>query len=284
MHWVTGLIFLLMGTINAATRIITTKPFSPELQLQMIEKYKVTITFILSYHLIDVVKSGLISKVDLSSIKHLLVAGSRIPFTVRNELSSYLPHGCLNIIYGLTEMAATVAADFPTYSDKDTVGRLVNGFDVKIVDEDGIRCGIDADGEICIRSRYKFLGYYKNPQLTAETVDVDGFLLTGDVGHFDKDGYLYLIDRKKDLITYHFKVSPSEIESLLIASPDIKSVCVVGVPHNEILEFPAAVIVRTTNSTINENDVFRMVAGIFRFMLFIGVNEIYNRKMTEDNS
>lgn len=160
-------------------------------------------------------------------------------------------------------MAATVAADFPNYTDKDTVGRLVNGFTVKIIDEDGNRCGIDVDGEICIKSRFKFHGYYKNRGLTAEYVDEEGFLLTGDVGHIDGNGYLYIVDRKKELIAYYYKVSPSDIESLLLQSKHIESVCVVGVPFDPVIEIPAALVVRANRSNITEGDVHQMVDGIF---------------------
>lgn len=278
MHWITGLIFLLMGTINGATRIATTKEFSPELQMRIIEDYKVTISFHQSYHLVDILKSGLISRTNLSNIKHMVVAGSKMPFNIRKEINSYLPHGSVNILYGLTEMAATVTADFPNYTDKDTVGRLVNGFTVKIIDEHGNRCGIDVDGEICLKSRYKFLGYFKNEQLTKETVDEEGFLLTGDVGHIDKDGYLHLVDRKKELIAYYFKIAPSDIESLLLKSPDIKTACVVGVPYDPVIEIPAAVIVRANESTITEDDVCKLVEGILLIFIYKNIIPDFNNR------
>lgn len=278
MHWITGLIFLLMGTINGATRIATTKEFSPELQMRIIEDYKVTISFHQSYHLVDILKSGLISRTNLSNIKHMVVAGSKMPFNIRKEINSYLPHGSVNILYGLTEMAATVTADFPNYTDEDTVGRLVNGFTVKIIDEHGNRCGIDVDGEIRLKSRYKFLGYFKNEQLTKETVDEEGFLLTGDVGHIDKDGYLHLVDRKKELIAYYFKIAPSDIESLLLKSPDIKTACVVGVPYDPVIEIPAAVIVRANESTITEDDVCKLVEGILLIFIYKNIIPDFNNR------
>lgn len=252
-----------MGTINGATRIATANEFSSELQMQIIEKYKVTISFHQSYHLVDILKSGLLSKTDLSNVKHMVVAGSKMPFNIRKQINSYLPEGCVNVVYGLTEMAATVTADFPNFTDKDTIGRLVNGFNAKILDENGNRCGIDVDGEICLKSHYPFLGYFRDEKLTDEIVDDEGFLRTGDIGHFDKDGYLFLVDRKKDLIAYHFKIAPSDIESLLLKSHDIKTVCVVGVPYNQIVEVPAAVVVRTPNSKITEDDIHKMVSGNF---------------------
>lgn len=90
--------------------------------------------------------------------------------------------------------------DYPKFTEKDTVGQLVNGAKIKIIDEKGNRCGIDVEGEICVKARFKFLGYYKNPQLTADVMDSDGFFKTGDIGHIDSDGYLYVSDRKKNII------------------------------------------------------------------------------------
>lgn len=262
LHWITGLASLLMGTLNGSTRIITTEPFSVEMQLRIIETYKVTVALGQSYHLLEILKSGLISKSDLTSLKHMAVGGSKIPVSVVEEFTSYMPNGSVGNAYGLTELASIAAIDFPKFSGKDTVGRLMNGFVVKIIDDDGNKCGIDTDGEICIKSTFNFLGYYKDKELTSEVIDNEGFMLTGDIGHIDKDGYVYIIGRKKDVIAYYFKIAPIEIESFLLKSSDIQTVCVVGVPYNSIIELPAAVVVRSSNSKITSEDICKMVEGI----------------------
>lgn len=267
LRWITGLILLLSGTINGARRIETTEAFSPKMQIRLIEKYKVTIVFNQAYYLIELLKSGLMSGADLSSVKHMMSSGCKVPLCTRDEFNSYLPNGCVNNIYGCTELATIISAEFPEYTGKDTVGRILDGFKIKIIDEDGHRCGVNVEGEICVKGRHKFLGYYKDEQLTAKAVDSENFFLTGDIGCFDENGYLYVKDRKKDVIYYEEWVFPSEIEETLSKSPQIKSACVVGVKYDPVLEVPATIIVRTNNSTITEEDVCKMVAGIFLFEL-----------------
>lgn len=267
LRWITGLILLLSGTINGALRIETTEAFSPKSQIRLIEKYKATLVFNQAYYLIEILKSGLLSGADLSSVKHLMYSGCKVPLPIRDELNLYLPNGCVNNIYGCTEMGAVIAAEYPEYTGKDTVGRILDGYVMKIIDEDGNRCGVNVEGEIYVKGRQKFLGYYKDEQLTAKAMDREGFFLTGDIGYFDRNGYLYLKDRKKDVIYYEEWVFPSEIEETLCKSPQIKHACVVGVQYDPVLEVPATIIVRMNNSTITEEDVCKMVSGIPLFEL-----------------
>lgn len=162
---------------------------------------------------------------------------------------------------GLTELG-TVSIDFPKFSGTQTVGRLTNGVAVKIIDQTGKRCGSNVHGEICVKPRFKFLGYYKNPKLTAETIDDEGFFKTGDIGYFDNDKLLYIVDRKKNIIAGRYDwIIPSEIEEVLLKSPDIRDVCIVGVPTVPAFDVPAAVVVRSKGSKINEEEICKMVVG-----------------------
>lgn len=263
LFWFSGLRSLLLGTINGATRIITTDPLPPEQQMRLIERNKVNVVVGASYNVLDILKSGILSEADLSSVEHMFLCGCSVPFYMRKELNSHLSNGEIHNEYGLTEVGP-IAIDFPDSSGVDTVGTLLNGFTVKIVDDEGNRCGAGVDGEICIKSRYKFLGYYKDIELTEKAFDNEGFLLTGDIGHIDDEGYLYIVDRKKDVIIYDAWVYPSEIEEVLLKSVDIKAVCVVGVPYNPIVELPAAVVVRFSHSEIGKGDIHKMVEGILK--------------------
>lgn len=261
LYWLSGLVVLLKGTLSGATRIITTEIFSPELQLHMIEQYKVTFTLNAPHQIVLMMKNDHFNKTDLSSLKFLLVGGSKVPLHLKTDVSYHLPSGYVHVGYGMSEIAGVASIDFPTKNDKDTVGQLVGGIRVKIIDEHGNRCGVNVDGEICIKTTYKFLGYYGNQQANDEIFDEEGFIVTGDIGHFDEEGYLYVIDRKKDLLKYcGFQISPSEIDAYLIESSHIKLACVVGIPDT-MGDLPAAVIVRTEGSEISEEEIFDMVAG-----------------------
>lgn len=190
---IAGLLPFLLSPIGGTTRILTNEPFSIEMQHRMTEKYKLTVLENDSYELLLMLKSDLLSSVDLSSVKHMIVGGCKIPFHIRREVNSYLPNGNVHIDYGATEVGG-VSFDYPKFTDKDTVGILVNGVSVKIISDQGNRCGIDVEGEICVKPRFKFLGYYKNQQLTNEVLDSDGFFKTGDNQVILADEQVYSCD------------------------------------------------------------------------------------------
>lgn len=260
LYWLTGWLTLLSGMINGSTRIITTKSFDPLLQMDFIEKYHVTFVLNSPHHLTTLLKCDRLRQTDLSSVKYSLVGGAKCSFHVQKEVSSCMPNGKVYAAYGLSEAAGLISLNF---SDKDAIGQLANGFSVKVIDDNGNRCDVGEDGEICFKGNYKFLGYYGNQQATDEVLDDEGFFLTADIGHFDEDGNLYIVDRKKDLIKYcGFQISPSQIEAHLIQSSDIKAVCVVGIPDdNNATELPAAIVVRCEKSNITQESVREMVAG-----------------------
>lgn len=253
---------LLLATVGGTTRIITAENYSLELQLRIIEDYKVTVIEIDAYDVLLMLKSDLMQKCNLSSIKHVITGGCKIPFTMLQKFNSFLPNGNVHNEYGLVEVGG-VSMEFPHFSGKENVGRLLNGISIKIVDDEGNRCGVGVDGEVCVKGRFKFLGYYKNKELTDAAIDSDGFFLSGDIGHMDENGYLHITDRKKEVIEYEFGwVWPSKIESILLKMPEIQSVCVVGVPFDEVAEIPAAVVERANGSQISELEICKMVEGI----------------------
>lgn len=259
LYWITGWMMLLCGTINGSTRIITTQSFAIELHLRLIEQYKVTLALNAPNHLTLMSKCDGLEQADLSSLRCQLVAGGKCSLFTQTKINSYLPNGKVHPVYGLSEAASAITMNL---SGKDSVGQLIHCYCMKIIDDDGNRLSVGEDGEICFKATYKFLGYYGNQETTDEAYDKEGFFLTGDIGHFDEAGDLFIIDRKKDIIKYGgFQISPSQIESYLTKLPGIKSVCVVGMPDEVMNDLPAAVIVRSEESKITENDIFDLVAG-----------------------
>lgn len=268
--WVSGLITLLASLICGSTRIQTAEEFTIEMQLRLIEKFKITYVKNVPAHLMQMLESDVLPNNDLSSLKHMSIIGYRAPMSIFEELNSHLPNACIHNAYGLSELG-TVSMNFPKFSGKETVGRLVNGVTVKIIDETGKRCDRNVNGEICIKPQFKFLGYFKNQQLTDEFIDTEGFFMSGDIGHFDDDDDLFIVDRKKNVINGRDDwIYPSEIEEVLLESPDIKSVCVVGVPCDAIFEVPAAAIVRAEGSKITEEEINQLLEGKLIF------NELQN--------
>lgn len=194
----------------------------------------------------------------LSSLVKYYVAGSTVPEVAFNRINQFLPKS-LFIKYGMTEFAGTIASNFPE-PRTGSVGKLISGCTTKIVDYKGNKCGIDEDGEICLLPKLPFLGYYGDAALTDAFVDSDGWFHTGDSGHFDVDGYLYVIDRLKDLITYRGnRMFPSEIEADILKHPGVTAVCVFGIPDAICTELPAAILMKDETVNVTEQDIIDRV-------------------------
>lgn len=263
LYWLSAWIILLGGTFRGATRIITKKSFSPETIFRLIETYKITYLKNTPYQVSLMLKSDLIAKTDLSSIKYHVLSGAKLRIKEKIELNSYLANGRVVNTYGLTENAGSLAYHFSDKPLKDTVGQIIRGVCIKIVDESGNRCDVNVDGMICVKPNSEFLGYYGELEATKVMFDDEGFIISGDIGHFDDDGDLIFVARRTDIILYRGKrVLPSNIEGILMKCPDIELASVVGIP-DEIgySELPTALIVRKKNAKISERDVFEMVAG-----------------------
>jgi len=133
--------------------------------------------------------------------------------------------------YGLTEAAPVVSVN-PRYGTHKpgTVGLPLPGVDIKIADDDEKELENYEIGEVFVRGANVMVGYYKQPEATAETFSADGWLKTGDLGFLDSDGYLTLVDRKKDLIiSKGLNIYPQEVEAALITHPAVAEVAVVGI-------------------------------------------------------
>lgn len=161
---------------------------------------------------------------------------------------------------GLTEVCGAYSNAFLNICNSDCAGQLFGNVTAKIVDSHGNLCGID--GEICVKTLYTLLGYYRNPEANVKLFDSDGFLKTGDIGHFDKNGNLYIVDRKANMFEYNGHiVKPSEIEAVLLKSSNIDTVCVVGISDAVGTNLPAAAVVRKDGSEISEEEISAIVSG-----------------------
>lgn len=214
------------------------------------------------YELSLLVNDANIHSRDLSSLVHFLCGGSVVPEELCRRLRERLPNGLIHNAYGLSETVSLVTVNAPP--KRGSVGQLNNGVDMKIIDNNGNRCGLNESGEICIKRLYTFLGYYGDAEATQNAFDADGWFLTGDIGYFDADGYLFIVDRKKDIMKYCCQqISPGDIENAIIEHLDVAQVCVVGIPDAKCTELPAAVIVKKHNSHLTEDDVHKFAEKEF---------------------
>lgn len=258
LYWLSGIGNLLKATYFGATRIITTKPYAPELLLQLIEKYKITHLFATSQQLLSALSHESIDKMDLASVKSIAFSGEKVSHDQYSSMRKYFKNAMPYIMFGISELGGAISISRGEQLKLNASGRLVNGTQVKIVDEDGKRLGIGERGQIYVKSAYHFLGYY-GKEGTESIIDQEQFLKTGKIGYFDHSGFLFVIGREIDMIKYqHHQISPLEIEYFLGQNPSIETVCVVDVTKDNLL---AALIVPNKDATISEENVLKLVSG-----------------------
>ncbi len=167
---------------------------------------------------------------DLASLRYMSCGASPLAPDVERAFVSRVPSVSIRQGYGLTETAALVASTPAGRERPGSVGLPVPGCTVEIQDPDGAALAAGEVGEVCVRSPGLMQGYWRAPEVTAEAIR-DGWLHTGDVGRLDDDGYLYIVDRIKDLIIRGgFNVYPRDVEDALVEHPDVQMAGVVGVP------------------------------------------------------
>jgi long-chain acyl-CoA synthetase len=177
---------------------------------------------------------------DLSSLRYVICGAAPLPPEVADEFERRVPGVEIREGYGLSESTAIVSGNKPGHVRRGSVGVPVPGSEVRVDAPPG------EVGEICVRSRTVMLGYWNAPELTAETVR-DGWLRTGDLGRFDPDGYLYVVDRTKDVIIRGgFNVFPRDVEDALLEHPAVVEAAVVGRPDErhgeEVVAFVAGAV------------------------------------------
>ncbi len=196
---------------------------------------------------------------DSSSLRLAVTGAASVPVSLVEAMRDDLGFDTVITAYGLTE-ACGFATMCRRSDDAETIattsGRAMPGIEVLVVDDDGAEVPRGEPGEVVVRGYNVMAGYFENPEATAETIDIDGWLHTGDVGVMDDRGYLRITDRKKDLfITGGFNAYPAEIENLLLGHPQIAQVAVVGVPHERLGEVGVAFVVPVTGTEPDPDEV-----------------------------
>ena len=186
---------------------------------------------------------------DLSSLERVSSGGAPLAVEVAQELERRVPGLEVREGYGCTETTALIAAQPPEERRLGSVGKPVGGIEIRITGPDGEELKTGEDGEICVRGPLVMSGYWNSPEATAQAIR-DGWFHTGDVGHLDEDGYLYVVDRIKDLIIRNgFNVYPRDVEDVLLAHPDVTAAAVVGRPDPKVGEEVVAFVSLSPGST-----------------------------------
>ncbi|MFE7564094.1 AMP-binding protein [Kitasatospora sp. NPDC057500] len=220
-------------TLHRGGTVVLQRSFDPGAVLAAVERERITDLWVLPPLLHRLLDHPAVGRTDLSSLRHILYGGSAASAPrIREALKVFGP--ILTGLYGMSEAQLITVLTPPEHAriGQDgpvPVGRPVPGVEVAIRSLDGADLPTGDQGEIHLRSEGVMAGYWKRPDLT-DAVLRDGWLNTGDVGHFDEDGYLYLSDRVKDLIiVVGGHVYPSEVEDLLVTHPAVARCAVFGV-------------------------------------------------------
>ncbi|XP_031566165.1 probable 4-coumarate--CoA ligase 3 [Actinia tenebrosa] len=257
-----GLGVLLGLALYSGFKIVCVIGFEPESFLMAIQKYRIDTLCIVPPIALFLAKHPLVEKFDLTCVENILCGAAPLGRDLIIQLKQRLPRTDIIIRqgYGLTETSPSCMASTPDLVKPGSVGVLLPNLKAKVIDlKSGAILGPEQDGEICIAGPNVMKGYLNKPEATANTIDKDGWLHTGDIGHYDKDGHFYIVDRVKELIKYKgFQVPPAELESVLLSHPQISDAAVIGVPNVEAGELPKAFVV--TRSNISEKEVMDFVA------------------------
>jgi long-chain acyl-CoA synthetase len=250
-------IIIILSILIAAAVILIPRPDLKEI-LRSIEKYKATVLVAVPTLYVSLLNSPLLKKFDISSLEHCFSGAASLPLEIleefQQETGSYIVEG-----YGMTETSPILSLIPHSVLRPGSVGIPTFNTDIKIVDQtdDSKEMPIGEWGEILARGPQIFHGYWNAPEVTAATLS-GGWIHTGDIGRFDENGFLYIGDRKKDLIKRSgYSVFPAEVEALLYRHPAIAECAVIGVPTQRVGEEVKAFIVLHTKykNTITEDEL-----------------------------
>ncbi|MGN6780315.1 MAG: AMP-binding protein, partial [Marmoricola sp.] len=241
-----GMVMANLGcTTHGATMIIPAPGFDPALTLRAIEEERATAVYGVPTMFIAMQNDPSFAEVDLSTLRTGIMAGSICPVEVMKRCISEMNMAEVSIAYGMTE-TSPVSCQTRTDDDLDrrpaTIGRVHPHVEIKIVDPaTGETVERGEPGEFCTRGYSVMLGYWDEPEKTAEAIDADGWMHTGDLAEMREDGYCNIVGRIKDMVIRGGEnIYPREIEEFLYTHPDVEDVQVIGVPDERYGEELAA--------------------------------------------
>lgn len=249
-----GSFLTLMPWMYLGTTYILQRGFDAKSFVESVERERVTHVMMVPSQIVSLLNSPYFSPEALKSLEMIGTVGAPLHAEHKEKLNRALPDRFYEL-YGLTEGFMTVL-DKTHYSAKATsVGLPQPFFEMRIINERGEILPPGEIGEIVGRGPALMPGYYKRPDLTAQAI-IDGWLHTGDLGYADKDGFLYLVDRKKDMIiSGGVNVFPRDIEEIIVQHPAVAEAAVFGVPHEKWGETPLAAVILRPSATITEEEL-----------------------------
>ncbi len=256
-----GTQLILIPTILTGGTLVIMRSFDPGSFLNHVSKAKCTHAFLVPTQFIRIMEHPAFNRYDTSSIDVLLSAAAPLRKETKTQILDKFPGSKLAELYGLTEGISTVLRPGEPFEKLGSVGKPRLGGDIKIIDAEGKELPYGEAGEIVGYNFSMMTEYYKKPGLTRDIgwCSDEGrlYVKTGDIGKLDADGYLYILDRKKDMIiSGGINIFPSDIEEELLKHPKVAEAAVIGVPHKDWGESPLALVVKKDpDSALGEDEL-----------------------------
>jgi acyl-CoA synthetase (AMP-forming)/AMP-acid ligase II len=255
----------MLCTFLAGGAIVVMEHFDPAEFLAEVERHRCTHVAMVPLQFQKVVEDPAFGRHDLSSMRHMCTVGSPMHLDLKRRVAR--DFGCeLSDLYGLTEGIITTLDPEDVETKTASVGKPVPGTDLKIIDDEGRELPAGESGEVVGWSRFVMSGYHNQPDVTAEALwhDAQGrpWLRTGDIGRLDEDGYLYIVDRKKDMILSGGQnIFSADLEAVLRTHPAVFDCAVIGIPDPKWGETPLGLVVRRAGYDGLDAEVLRSWAN-----------------------
>lgn len=256
-----GMQVLMNGLLANGVATITMPRFDMVEALQAVQELKITRFFAVPPIVLGLANAPIVDDYDTSSIRQVFSGAAPLGAELAAAAAARL--GCEVVQgFGMTELSPVSHSTPEGDYRPGTSGVTVSNTESRIVDPDtGEDQPVGERGEVWVRGPQVMLGYLNNPTATAETIDADGWLHTGDIGIIDEHAHMSIVDRMKELIKFKgFQVAPAELEALLITHPKIADVAVIGVPDDEAGEIPKAFVTTPAGETITLEEIQALVS------------------------
>ncbi|WP_067172204.1 class I adenylate-forming enzyme family protein [Microtetraspora niveoalba] len=254
---VTGCFAVLITSIFSGAGLALMYKWDPEHALRTIEREKVTGLTGVPTNAWQLLSHPALDRYDISSLTGISYGGAPAPPKLLERITELLPDRAPSNGYGMTETTAlavyNAGKDYATRPD--SIGLPLAVVDVRICDPAGAELPPGEVGELCVRGPIVISGYWNRPEATAETF-VDGWLHTGDLARVDEEGFVYIVDRAKDMVIRGGEnVYCAEVEAALFEHPGVEDAAVIGVPHDELGEEVGAVVRRAPGSDVSADEL-----------------------------